>query len=181
MNAPQPAEGFFTVNVADVQIPDFRQRKAAEPDEALITSIRERGQLQPIILRQDLTLVAGERRLRAHMKLDLPTILARIFEQMSPIEQYEAELQENLARKQLSWQEEVSAIGGYHKLRTDHFSGWTQLGTANALGLAPGWLSLILTVFDSIDDPEVIGCTTMRGAYNLKELKHGTIWIYRAK
>jgi ParB/RepB/Spo0J family partition protein len=163
----EQASGFFEVPVTDIIIPEFRQRKAAEPDEALITSIRERGLLQPIVVHADMQLVAGERRLRAHIKLGLPTILTRVFEKLTPIEQYEAELQENLARKQLSWQEEVSAIGGYHNLRVAHYPGWTQMGTADALGMSKGYLSQILAVFEDIADEEVQGCQTLRGAFNL--------------
>jgi site-specific DNA-methyltransferase (adenine-specific) len=161
--------GFIEAPVADITIPEFRQRAKAEPDEALVTSIRERGLLQPIILHSDLVLVAGERRLRAHIKLGRATILARIFETLTPIERYEAELQENLARKQLSWQEEVLAIGGYHKLRMEQFSGWTQMGTATALGYSTSYVSTIMAIYDdlSIGDEEVLTCPTMKGAFNL--------------
>lgn len=164
-------KGFFEVPVVDIIIPEFRQRNAAEPDEQLLTSIRERGLLQPIIIHADKTLVAGERRLRAHLKLGLSTILARVFEQLSAVERYEAELQENLARKQLTWQEEVKAIGGYHKLRlalnSKNGGSWTQMGTATALGLSQGHLSKILIVAEEIEDEEVRSCQTFQGAFNL--------------
>jgi len=167
----EQAEGFFVVPVADIIIPEFRQRNAAEPDEALLTSIRDRGLLQPIVIHADMTLVAGERRLRAHLKLGLPTITARVFEKLSPVERYEAELQENLARKQLTWQEEVRAIGGYHMLRIKAHSrdggGWTQMGTATALGISQAQVSKILIVYDEIEDEEVLGCQTFNGAFNL--------------
>jgi ParB/RepB/Spo0J family partition protein len=163
----EAAAGFFEVPIESIIIPEFRQRQKAEPDEALLTSIRERGLLQPIIIHADRTLVAGERRLRAHMVLERPTILARVFEQLSPVERYEAELQENLARKQLSWQETVGAISGYHKLRVGEFPGWTQMGTATALGFSQQHISQILTIADSLDDEEVQGCQTMKAAFNL--------------
>lgn len=165
------ASGFYEVPVDQIIIPEFRQRQAAEPDEALLTSIGERGLLQPIVIHADMTLVAGERRLRAHIKLQKPTILARIFEKLTPVERFEAELQENLARKQLSWQEEARAIGKYHELR--HFvnskngGSWTQLGTATALGLSAGYISMVLAVFREIEDEEVLGAQTMKGAFNL--------------
>lgn len=167
----EKAPGFFEVPVTDVLIPEFRQRRAAVPDEALLTSIRERGLLQPIILHADMTLVAGERRLRAHIELQKPTILARIFEKLSPVERYEAELQENLARKQLTWQEEVQAIGGYHAMRlvlnSRNGGSWTQMGTATALGLSQGHLSQILAVYAEIENEDVLSCPTLKGAFNL--------------
>lgn len=163
----EQASGFFEVPVESIIIPEFRQRNAAGPDEALLTSIRERGLLQPIVIHSDMTLVAGERRLRAHMFLEMPTITARIFENLSPVERYEAELQENLARKQLTWQEETRAIGGYHHLRLVSFPGWTQMGTATALGLSQGYLSKVLAVYREIADEEVLSCQTINGAFNL--------------
>jgi ParB/RepB/Spo0J family partition protein len=164
----EAAKGFYEVPVSEIIIPEFRQRNAAEPDEALISSIRERGLLQPIVIHDDpKTLVAGERRLRAHMKLGLDKITCRIFENLTPIERWEAELQENLARKQLSWQEEVRAIGGYHELRVKHFAGWTQMGTATALGLSQSSISDTLVIYDSIKDEDVIACPTKKGALNL--------------
>lgn len=167
----EQVSGFYEVPVTSVIIPEFRQRQAAVPDEALLTSIRDRGLLQPIILHADMTLVCGERRLRAHMELAKPTILARIFEKLSPVERFEAELQENLARKQLTWQEEVKAIGAYHGLRhalnSKNGGSWTQLGTATALGITPGHISKILAVFASIENEDVLSCPTFTGAFNL--------------
>lgn len=165
------ASGFFEVPVDQIIIPEFRQRNAAQPDEALLTSIRERGLLQPIVIHADMNLVAGERRLRAHIALEKPTILARVFEKLSPVERFEAELQENLARKQLSWQEEARAIGMYHELRlkvnSKNGGSWTQMGTATALGLSQGYVSQVLAVFRELTDEEVAGAQTMKGAFNL--------------
>jgi ParB/RepB/Spo0J family partition protein len=167
----EAAVGFFEIPVSDITIPEFRQRNAAEPDEALLTSIRDRGLLNPIIVHKDLSLVAGERRLRAHIKLERPTILARIFEKLGPIERFEAELQENLARKQLSWQEEVRAIGMYHELRlvanSRNGGSWTQMGTATALGLSTGYISKVIAIAGELNDPEVAAAQTINGAFNL--------------
>lgn len=155
------------VNPAEVIIPEFRQRNKAEPDETLLSSMESVGLLQPIILHADRTLVAGERRLRGALQLKWGSIPARIFEHLTPIQRYEAELQENLARKQLTWQEEVKAIGNYHKLRLDQFAGWTQMGTGDALGLSKSRISYLLTVAEEIEDEEVLGCQTLAGAFNL--------------
>lgn len=160
-------EGFVEFPVDKIKVPEFRLRNKAEADDALLTSIQERGLLQPIILHDDGTLVAGERRLDAFRKLKLPTIPARLFEKLTPIEQWEAELQENLARKAFTWQEEVKAIGGYHQLRVEHFKGWTQMGTATALGLTAGYISQVLAIYSELADEEVQGCQTLKGAYNL--------------
>jgi ParB-like partition proteins len=160
------------VPIQAISIPEDRQREKAEADDTLVESIRQRGLLQPIIIRNDGTgdgyiLIAGERRLDAHRKLKLPTIRATLFESLTPIQQFEVELMENLARKDLTWQEEVKAIGVYHSLRLSAFSSWTQLGTANALGLSTSTISEVLVVYTDMGDPEVAACPTRRGAFNL--------------
>lgn len=153
--------------IASIIIPADRQREKAEADQSLIQSIESQGLLNPIILHDDGTLIAGERRLDAFRKLNHDAIPARIFEKLSLIEQHEIELMENLARKQLSWQEEAKAIGGYHKIRTDAFSGWTTMGTGNALGLSASTIQRYLIVADQLADEEVRGCLTIGAALNL--------------
>jgi ParB family chromosome partitioning protein len=161
--------------LAEIIIPPERQREAATADELLISSIEQRGLINPIIVHEDKTLVAGERRLDAFRKLSdkgaayskFNFIPARIFEQLPPVAAFEVELMENIARKQLTWQEEVRAIGKYHKMREEAFSGWTQMGTASALGMSRTDVSKKLTVAAEIDDKDVAGCPTLGGAFNL--------------
>lgn len=153
--------------VDKIKVPDDRQRQKAEADDALTQSIERLGLLNPIIVHSDGSLVAGERRLDAFKKLKRDKIPARVFEQLPPLARYEAELQENLARKQLSWQEEVLAVGRYHKLREEAFKGWTQMGTADALGISKSHISTILAIFEERDDVDVMGCSTIKGAFNL--------------
>jgi len=163
--------GFVLFPTADIIIPEERQRKAAEPDDSLIASIESRGLLNPIIIHGNGELVAGERRLRAHMKMKRTHIPARIFEGLSHIEKFEVELQENLARKQLTWQEEVRAIGQYHEMKlhlnSQNGGSWTQMGTSTALGISQGHLSMILAVARDISDESVATCPTLKGAFNL--------------
>lgn len=153
--------------IDSVIVPPDRQREKAEADQTLLTSIERRGLLNPIIVHQDNTLVAGERRLDAFRKLGRTHIPARVFETLGPVAAFEAELQENLARRQLSWQEETKAIGKYHGLRVGDFPGWTQMGTADALGLSQGYLSQVLAIYDAREDEDVFACPTLKGAFNL--------------
>lgn len=150
-----------------IVIPEERQRANAKADQQLLNSIERRGLLNPIIVHSDMQLVAGERRLDAFKQMGIALIPARIFEDLGPHARFEAELQENLARKQLTWQEEVLAIGKYHAMRTADYPGWTQMGTGEALGLHRGWISKVLAIFDEREDPDVFACPSMQGAYNL--------------
>lgn len=153
--------------VDEVVVPDDRQRENAKADTQLMSSIERVGLLNPIIVHANKVLVAGERRLDAFRQLKLPRIPARIFENLGPQAKFEAELQENLARKQLTWQEEILAVGRYHDMRVAAFPGWTQMGTGEALGIGQSDVAKRLAIYGSADDADVMACPTMQGAFNL--------------
>lgn len=114
----------------EILLPASRQRKSHDPDahQELITSIQTTGLLHPIVVREDgdkTFLVAGERRLRAMREIfelgghfyhdqnlftpekgGVPTISLG---ELAPLDAMEAELEENIRRVDLSWQERVDA------------------------------------------------------------------------
>jgi len=122
--------------ISDIKISADRQRREFNPDAIieLANSIEARGLLHAPVCRETangLVLVAGERRLRAIESLYAmggkfthngrifaePEIPYSTLGELSPLEAEEAELDENLKRQNLSWQEETAAIARLHKLR----------------------------------------------------------------
>lgn len=122
--------------LSQVIVPENRQRQEFDPEALmeLTESIRDRGLMQAIVVRgtgESITLVAGERRLRAigdlYMLGDrlryngqavpegcVPTVTLG---ELSELEAEEAELDENLKRKDLTWQEHAAATERLHSLR----------------------------------------------------------------
>lgn len=163
---------------ANVVIPEDRQRKELGDLQSLADAIgRTGGVINPICVRQDGTLVAGERRLRAVRDfLKWPEIDARIYEWLSPIEAELIELQENIQREDLTWQEQVMATARYHRLKCTIHEGlpanraagpWTPLGTANDIGKSEVQVYRVLRVAAAMEDEEVRGCSTLSGAVSL--------------
>ena len=150
-------------------IPANRQRKEAKADASLVDSIRQDGLINPILIHADGTLVAGERRLDAHLQLKKDSIRCTVLESLTPAVAWRLELAENLQRKQLTWQEEVSAIAEYHAMRAKMVGemAWTQRGTSSELGISDATVSRALAVSKALDDEEVAGCQTFQGAFNL--------------
>jgi DNA modification methylase len=121
-----------TMPISSVIIATDRQRKEFKADimADLQTSIEKRGLLHAIVLRGD-TLVAGERRLRAMADLhDLGIPFTYDSEQvpighipytdlssLSPVEAMEAELEENVCRDDLTWQERTAATAKLMRVR----------------------------------------------------------------
>lgn len=158
--------------VASVLVPEARQRSAAKADQTLLDSIERDGLINPILVhRRDdgaFMLVAGERRLDAHRQLKRGSIRATVLETLAPALAFRLELAENLARKQLTWQEEARAVLDYHNLRISEVGPmWTQLGTANDLGISQATVSRNLAIGAKLDDEEVAACPTANGAFNL--------------
>lgn len=115
---------------------DKRHRQVIETED-LEESIRTRGVMSPIIIDEDLNLIAGERRLTASRNLGLPDIPCRFIGECDPIERQIIELEENLKRRQLTWQEEARAVEMIHNLYLKLDPTWTQQKTAAVLGFSP--------------------------------------------
>jgi len=118
-------------------IPPDRQRKEFDPEYIadLAKSITKNGLLHAIVTRQkdgQTLLVAGENRIKAIDMLELlgdsycyeatpvPAGLLPIVDlgELDPIDAEEAELEENIRRKDLTWQERAYATARLHRLRS---------------------------------------------------------------
>ena len=125
--------------------PDQPRRRFAEDGlEELAASIREKGVLQPLIVRQDPTgraryqIVAGERRWRAAQRAQLHE-LPIILRDLSDTEVLEIAIVENIQRADLNAIEEAA---GYRQLM-DRF-GHTQERLAEALGKSRSHIANLL-------------------------------------
>lgn len=124
------------IKIEDILISPERQRQEFDP-EAIIelgNSISTHGILHPPVVRESegrLVLVAGERRLRAMQNLlglggrirvgdvwgEEGEVPVTPLGELDPLAAEEAELDENLKRQDLTWQEQASAIARLHALR----------------------------------------------------------------
>jgi len=126
-----------TIHESKIIVTPDRQRKEFDPQAMaeLSEAITARGLMHPIVLRETpdgMVLVAGERRWRAirDMRMlggqlkfngsivpdgEIPYVTLG---QLTPLEAEEAELEENLHRKDLTWQENSAAMSKLHSLRS---------------------------------------------------------------
>lgn len=126
------------IQLSKIVIKENRQRQEFEPEalQELKCSIEDRGLLHPPVLRREsgtLVLVAGERRLKAISEIfelggsfwyndrlfgaDRGEIPYSDLGELSHLEAEEAELDENLKRRDLTWQEHAQAVARLHELR----------------------------------------------------------------
>lgn len=125
------------VQIESIKVADNRQRRTFNPEEMadLAASIEKIGLLHPVVVRESgpdaFTLVAGERRIRAIRDLNMLNVPVRCDNQIVPpgyipavcmgdlddLDAWEAELEENTVRMDLTWQERAAAIDSLHRLR----------------------------------------------------------------
>lgn len=150
-----------------------RQRKEIIIDD-LLESIPRNGVLVPIILvaetgpaNQPYKLIAGERRFTASRQLGLPDIPARLLSDLSPIEQRVVELEENLRRKDLGWQDQCLAMASIHEvLGQQHGDSWNYTKTADNLGYSPAWVQRCCRVAKELHRDNVRMMESATRAYN---------------
>ncbi|MEW6518904.1 MAG: ParB/RepB/Spo0J family partition protein [Thermodesulfobacteriota bacterium] len=134
-DAKRPRGEFFRCNIADIRPNPYQPRK--EMDEhalaQLAESIKKRGVLQPLVVREiegenQYELIAGERRLRAARLAGLAQVPVLV-KKASPEARLEIALIENIQRQNLNPVEEAAA----YKRLTDEFN-MTQDEVAKKVG-----------------------------------------------
>lgn len=144
---------FSTVPVNSVNVNrDQRQRRDLENIEELAESIRQVGLINPIIVTQDHELVAGERRLTAHKLLGYDQIAVQYVEDLTATELHLVELEENVRREDLPWQDHVNAVAEYHNLMRQQNTEWSQDQTAAALNMSKSHINRHLQVKKLMDE-----------------------------
>jgi len=145
----------YEINPEEVIVSEERHRKHFDKGASvkMQCSLRRYGQLQPGVCRLDengkVHLIAGERRLRGCIdeKIKFKYVLLEEVEDALLLE--ELELEENIAREDLTWQEECLAKERVHKLKQERYGetkvgakgGHTLQDTADSLGVTKGLIS----------------------------------------
>lgn len=147
-----------------------RFRKELGDIEELALSIKQHGQLQPILINKDYELIAGGRRLAACKLYNMP-ISATIIDENDSLTMRQLEIEENIQRKDFTPAEHVLAIKELHELRqklhkseaTNRISGstWTMEDTAQLINKDRTSVSKDLDIAEMVTAfPELSKCKT---------------------
>lgn len=164
------------VLIKDLIIED-REREDHGKIEKLTDSISRLGLLHPIVVKEsggEYELIAGERRVEACKELGWDQIPATLIEDVDSIVHREIELEENLKRKDFTWQEEIDAKRKLHELKQEKYGKakrgadegkWTLEKTAKTLDESAGTTSQDITLSRAIETfPELAEENTKTGA-----------------
>lgn len=123
-----------------------RQRRVLPDITDLKDSIRRLGLIHPIVIDSENRLVAGECRLTACTELGWTHINTQSVEDLSPAALAEIELEENIKRNDLPWEDQCRAVKQYHELRSANETEWSSEKTAEALGITRRHTDRLLAV-----------------------------------
>ena len=159
-----------------------RQRSSIGDVKELADSIRSVGLLHPVVLRVsedgELVLVAGERRIRAlsmiyneghkatycGVELSHGEVPYSLFEELSPAQAALVELEENIRRLDLSWQERVSAIERMHLIGKEINPSWSVADTAEYGRASEESVTKDLIIAKFLSEPSVASAKTKKEA-----------------
>jgi ParB family transcriptional regulator, chromosome partitioning protein len=129
---------------------DERQRRELTDIDVLADSINRLGLIHPIVVTRDLELVAGERRHTACTRLGWDTIPVQYVDELDPLKLEAIELEENIKRQDITWQDQVNAVARWHALRIKSDPTWTQSDTAGAIGFTKQHVNRLILVSDEL-------------------------------
>lgn len=191
------------LHLSDITVPVERQRKEFKQDsiEALAESIRQFGLLHPIVLDNDRrTLRAGERRYRAmclladreisfhcnNTPIPVGHVPCTLLSEMPPELLFEVELEENVQRVDLTWQERASALAQLHELHARRAAregrdmsvrefAQTIAGPGTPTAYLESKTALATAIAKHLDDPEVAKAKSQKEAVNIIRRKQQDI------
>lgn len=111
-----------------------RQRRELFNIEELADSIHRNGLIHPIVVTPEHVLVAGERRYTAMKSLGWTATPVQFTTDLSELELGIIELEENIKRDNISWQDEAAAVAKFHELRKQQNPEQSLEETAKELG-----------------------------------------------
>lgn len=161
--------------ITDIKRSDRVRTDLGDIDE-LAASIKTFGLLQPIRVNRQNELILGGRRLAALEKNGVTELTEGVHfiyeDDVSSVFLREAELEENVRRKSMSWQEQVKAVAKIHTLRKVHAGrageDWYNNHTGVLLGVSASYVNYALTLANLIDtDNEIKAASGPREALTI--------------
>lgn len=140
--------------IAQIKVGDrMRTSYEEKPFADLISSIETYGLIQPILLDADYNLIAGGRRLAAHIKMGRETVKAYIRETLPDSIRDEMEIEENVRREPMTWQDRARGIARIHRRKKVEAGSddWSVKATGELLGMDASWVGKLLSVVDLME------------------------------
>lgn len=124
-----------TLPIHEILVED-RYRQDLGDITSLAESIARVGLLQPIVVTPNKRLIAGGRRYAACVQLGFTNIPVVYKEALTDADLHEMELEENIRRKDMTWQERCLLTAQIHKLKRQQNLDWGVRETGELMGVS---------------------------------------------
>jgi hypothetical protein len=135
--------------------------------------------INPLVIDREGNLIAGERRLTAAISLGWTEIAIQYIDDLPYMERRLIELDENVRRVDLPWEDYVRSVEEIHGLKTSADPEWDMGKTAAYINVDRAWIGKMLTVAQNMDSPIVAQAdkisTAINAAQRIKERKRAPI------
>ena len=140
---------FDTVSISFPWVDRSDRIRKVVTEEAILEkmeSIARIGLIHAPVIKRDGRLISGETRFLALQRLGWTQIPVQWADTLDEETLLSIELEENIKRTDLPWQDQCDALLRFHNLKSASEAGWTQEQTAEAIGLSRGDVSKKLAV-----------------------------------
>lgn len=125
----------FLININEIHVGE-RMRSVKPKYKEIAESMKVYGQLQPIIVDADYNLIDGNHRLAAAESIGMEQIACVLREETDELFVRELELETNIMREDMTWQERAKAIATLEELKRAKNPNISQMQIAQAAGLS---------------------------------------------
>jgi ParB/RepB/Spo0J family partition protein len=146
---------------------EARQRRDLQNIPELADSISRLGLIHPLVVTRGFHLVSGERRLTACRSLGWTHVAVQFIDEADPKLLHRIELEENIKRQDITWQDRATAIQAYHELCVAENPAWLQAQTAESIGIVQQHVSNNIAVAKALTDPAIAAQPTFSTALNM--------------
>lgn len=154
------------IPIATIVVKNRFRIDKGEIDE-MAKSLKDKGQLQPIIVNKKMKLLAGERRMLAAQQLGWENITAIMrATDGDTIDEMEVELEENVKRKQFAWPEVARLERAIWDMRERRDPKWSLRRAEEERGISKSQIGMRLQLAEALDMlPELGECETQDEAW----------------
>jgi ParB family transcriptional regulator, chromosome partitioning protein len=147
--------------------------------ELLAESLKARGQIHPVLVNNDYSLLAGERRIEAAKSLGWLTIRAemRVTASTNRLSDMEVELDENQIRKDFEWPEAAKLEKAIYDMRRAKDPTWNMKKQAGEREISDSLVGMRMQLAEAIELlPDLAECSTQDEAWKkLSKLKENAL------
>jgi len=161
---------FHSISIDSIRINrEERQRRELKKLPELAESISRIGLINPVTVTRDLVLIAGERRLEACRSLGWTDIPCHYVDEESTTVHRSIELEENIKRENITWDDQCKAVLEYHEIRKSEEPEWSQNDTGAALGMSAPMVSDYIRVARELvaNNPRVVNAPRLSTAVGI--------------